>query len=312
MKSNDLQKSPVVWVLAIAALGMLGVSSVAFAAEDDVPATFTLAQADAEKKAEPAPPAPDDSGCPVSVSLAYSVYSDYIFRGVNNSEYPGEGREKPNHQLAVDIGFDLGELGTVTYTAWFEWYAAQKKLTGDGANIQEIDHTIAWGHALTDNIDLTIGVTFFTYPNDKKNTPYSIEYFVLLEHDDSWLWGTEDGVFNPSFFLANDVDEQGGVWMEFAVNHPFELCENLTLTPGWMVAVDACYYRSNNTRFAGDQWSMVIEYDLASALQLPEEVGSLTIAGELYYWNAWGTFSGDGTSDDVLWGGGTIKWGWGG
>lgn len=311
MKSNNLKKMPVVWVLAIAAVGMLGLSSAVFAA-DDVPASFTLAQADSAEEAEPVAAADGGSGCPVSLSLAYSLYSDYIWRGVNLSEYAGEGREKPNHQVAVDVGFDLGELGTLTYRAWFEWYADQKKLTGDGANIQEIDHTIAWGHALTDNTDLTVGMTFYTYPNNKANSPYTIEYFVLLEHDDSWLWGTEDPVLNPSFFMAHDVDALGGVWMEFAVNHPFELCENLTLTPGWMVAVDACYWRDNTTRFAGDEWSLVLEYDLASALQLPESAGSLTLAGELYYWNAWGNFAGEGTSNDELWGGMTVAWGWGG
>ena len=31
---------------------------------------------------------------PWSLGLTYSLYSDYIFRGINFSEYPREGREK--------------------------------------------------------------------------------------------------------------------------------------------------------------------------------------------------------------------------
>jgi hypothetical protein len=79
-----------------------------------------------------------------------------------------------------------------------------------------------------------------------------------------------------------------------------------------MVAVDACYWRDNTTRFAGDQWSLVLEYDIASALQIPKDAGSLTLSGELYWNNPWGNFESEGTAEDVLWGGMTVAWGWGG
>jgi hypothetical protein len=320
------------WVagLALAALIVAGVAPAAKAAATDAfeldyarlvadagdPDNMLLAQADAEEPiTEPAEAAESEGGCPFGVGLTYALYSDYIFRFVNFSEYPGEGREKPNHQLTTDFSYDLGDFGTVGFTAWFEWYAAQAQLNGSSDNTQEIDYTIYWSYGLDAMAtDLTLGVSWYTFPNDKAIN--SFEYFISLEHNDAWMWqalfpDNEDGVLNPSFLFVHDVDEQDGIWMEFAINHPFEVFENFTVTPGWMVAVDHRYW-ADTTRFAGDQWSLVLEYDVGALLQLPESVGSLTVAGELYWNNPWGTLEDDGTAQDVLWGGMSVAWAWGG
>jgi len=47
---------------------------------------------------------------PFSFSLNYALYSDYVFRGINFSEFSREGREKPNHQLTTTVSVDLGPL----------------------------------------------------------------------------------------------------------------------------------------------------------------------------------------------------------
>ncbi len=45
------------------------------------------------------PQAEEPADSPFSLGVTYSLYSDYVWRGINRSEYRGEGREKPNHQL---------------------------------------------------------------------------------------------------------------------------------------------------------------------------------------------------------------------
>ena len=85
------------------------------------------------------------------------------------------------------------------------------------------------------------GVTWYAFPNAKAANTF--EWFIALEHNDAWMWQSvwpdnEDGVLNPSFFLAHDVDLIGGVWIELGLSHGFEICEGLTLTPGWIVAID--------------------------------------------------------------------------
>jgi len=292
--------------------------------EDDgeVP-TLLLAQAESEEPvASREEIAVTDTGSdmdlPVSLSLKYSLYSDYIYRFVNYSEYAGEGREKPNHQLDVDTSLDLGDFGTIGFNTWFEWYAAQDKILASqgGQNLQEVNYIVYWGYSLEDiATDLTIGYKFYHFPNAAP--AHSSEWWFLLEHNDSsmWTWlfpNNEEGVLNPSFFLAHDVDALGGVWMELAVNHTFDIFENFTLTPGVMFAIDACYNRDNTTRFAGDQFSMVAEYDLGSLMNLPDWAGSLSITGELYFNNAWGNFEDDQTGQDEFWGGMSVNWAWGG
>ncbi len=79
-------------------------------------------------------------GCPATFDITYSLSSDYIFRGINRSEYGGEGREKPNHQLTTDLGVDIGQLfgqpagtcGTLEFGTFFEWYRMQKGLNPAG------------------------------------------------------------------------------------------------------------------------------------------------------------------------------------
>jgi hypothetical protein len=264
----------------------------------------------------------DEFSFPISVNLAYSLYSDYIWRFLNLSEYAQEGREKPNHQLAVDFGFSLGDYGTITYGAWFEWYAAQKELTGSGANIQEIDHWYEWSYTIDPIMtDIALGMTYYTFPNN--NAAHTVELYLTLAHNDAWMWkwlfpDNEEGVLNPSFYSAWDVDFVGGLTMEFSFSHDFELFENFTLTPGWMIAVDGGYMTDafgiadNSWTFAGTKYSLAATYDIGNALQIPAWAGDLTISGELYWNNPWSNFEDNGIAQDVFWGGMTMAWSWGG
>ena len=122
----------------------------------------------ADMSEAPAEAKPAEASCPLSFGLSYALYSDYIFRGVNFSEYDGEGREKPNHQVTVSLAYDLGDFGSIGFDTWFEWYAAQKKINPDGGgqNLQEVDYAIWWGYGLEPiATDITLGVTFFQFPN---------------------------------------------------------------------------------------------------------------------------------------------------
>ena len=53
------------------------------------------------KQIDEAPTAKPEEPFPLRISLGYYLYSDYVWRGKNLSEYAGEGREKPNHQMTT-------------------------------------------------------------------------------------------------------------------------------------------------------------------------------------------------------------------
>lgn len=265
---------------------------------------------------------------PFSFGLEYSVYSDYIFRGINLSEYPGEGREKPNHQLSVDVAIDLGllvdreagSLGELSFNTWFEWFAAQEKIdpVHGGQNLQEVDYSIAWSYDIEPIAStLTLGYVFFSLPNaSAANTQ---EWTVALAHNDAWMWkwlwpDNEDGILNPSVFYAMDVvAAQGGSWIELGINHEFQIAENLTLTPGVIVAIDHRYLgpilgtgRGGSTRLAYVQYGLNAGYDLSAALSLPEKVGAWSLSGFLYFNDALGNVEDAGVIQDEFFGGVSI------
>ena len=300
-------------------------NSAQWAAADDAQdgASFTLAQADpgdgevATRSEVESSSSGGGSESPIFFSLDYGIYSDYIWRFVNLSEYASEGREDLNHQLGIAVGGDLGDFGTITFGSWIEWYAGQDQLDAEegGQNAQEIDYTFDWTYTIEAiSTDVSWGLIFYTFPNNKAIN--SLEWYVALAHNDAWMWqglfpDNEDGVLNPTFTLYHDIDAVGGVWMEFALSHEFEIFENFTLTPGWMVAIDAGYWEEEHFKFAGDQWSLVAAYDLFNALQVPEQYGSMSVAAEIYWNNPWGTLEDNGIADDTFWGGVSLSYSWG-
>lgn len=263
---------------------------------------------------------------PFGLGVTYSLYSDYVWRGINLSEYAGEGREKPNHQLDVALDVDLGMLfgqdpgtyGTFTAGGWFEWFAAQKKLDPEkgGQNLQEIDYYLGWAYdveAIATTV--SIGYIFYTFPNATDiNTQ---EWSLGLEHNDAWMWkglwpDNEDGVLNPSFTLYHDVAASGGnaVWMEFGLSHEFELAPNLTATPSWTLGVDHNMYHyiggdphGETTRLANMLWGLDLSYDMSEILRCP-----VTVSGFMYFSDALGSAEDSDFIQDEFFGGISVGW----
>ncbi len=271
-----------------------------------------------------------DESAVLAFGINYAIYSDYIFRGINFSEYAGEGREKLNHQVdawvEVDLGLVLGQdaesLGAVTFGAWFEWYADQEKLDPDSGsqNLQEIDYYVSWAFDV-DEVDstLTLGVNFYTIPNAK---PYNtLEWFFKLEHNDAWMWSwlwpaKEDGVLNPSFTYFQDLElTPGSGWMEFAFSHEFEVSDLVTLTPAYTIAIDHRYLdpvletgKAGSTRLAYVQYGLNIDYDLSKAMSWSDEAGEWTVSGFLYFQDALGNPEHSRLIQDEFYGGVAIDW----
>ncbi len=321
------------------------------------PRPIALAQAEpATEPAEPAAPVAErtdvteeeemEPACPVSLSLTYTLATDYIFRGINFSEHAKEGREKLNHQLSTSLSFDLnalglGDLGTLGFDTWWEWYADQDKINpyAGGNNLQEIDYVIWWSRAFDPiHTDVTVGMTFYAFPNLAKllrsdgargnnNDNKSQDWWFELAHNDAWMWqwlfpDNEDPIISPTFYFAQDFGiGAGAVWMELGFSHEFAVpgIDNLTITPGYSLAADGGLLkrylgRSNpgHLRMAYQQVSLNVDYDLTPILQLPTWAGTVGLNGFLYYNDALGTAESDGTIQDEFWGGFSVNWAWGG
>ena len=284
--------------------------------------------------------------CPATFDITYYVYSDYIFRGINFSEYAGEGREKPNHQMTVALGIDMaqwlghepGSWGTFAFETFFEWYAAQDQLdpVNGGQNLQEVDYILSWCYPLEEiETDLTLGWTYYLFPNlhywlEGDNTGHdnddrTHEWWVLLEHNDAWMWDwwwpeNEEGVLNPSFLFVQDIGTGAGnaMWMELGLSHEFELSPKCTITPSWTLGIDHDYYHhfggaveKNTWRFANMLWGVDLGYDLTELLRIPDGYGSVALGGFLYFSQALGSAEDNGIIRDEFFGGMSIGYSFG-
>lgn len=344
---HERHKRPLAWLACLLLIGSCSTAAMAVEAADEVVPPLMLAQA-AEGDAPPMTEAPVsiqetvtadeevEPALPISLAVSYYYLSDYVWRGINFSDHATEHGEQANHQLTTSIAWDTGDYGTIGFDTFFEWYADQKKINPyGGQNLQEVDYVLWWGYSIEPiATDVTVGITWYVYPNLAKllrqdgargnnNDDRTTEWWFSLEHNDAWMWkwlfpDNEDGVLNPSFFFAQDFGiGAGAVWMEFGISHEFEIVENLTITPGYLVAVDGGVLRrylgvpnADHLRFAYDQWSLDVTYDLTPILQLPKWAGSISVSGLLYFNNALGTAVKE--IDDELYGGLAVNWAWGG
>ncbi len=299
------------------------------ASEAPVRPSAMLAEDSDDAAEAPDPVAEEQAGIDKAFSfgVSYTVVSDYIFRGINFSEHATEGREKLNHQVTTSLGVDLaalgiGPFGSIHFDTFFEWYADQKKISGDGANIQEIDYLVYWSYDIEQiGTSMSIGWTRYDFPNA---TAFDTdEWFISLEHNDAWMWkwlfpDNEDGVLNPSFFLAHDFDIASGVWMEVAISHDFVCPQipHLTMTPGLKLGIDAGWAGpltgadGHDTRLAFLEYNVSVAYALSEALGLPDAYGDISLSTFLAFSDAFAEGGSAGIFRDEFYGGFGISWDW--
>jgi hypothetical protein len=336
----------VVWLLVIPAAGADNARS-----PGDTPSSFSLRPVEVDNvilaQAE-TPSQPTDQttlqreevratettepALPLRIALSYGLYSDYVWRARNLSEYTHEAREKPNHQMNTSIAWITKEFGTFGFDTFFEWYAAQRMVNpyAYGDNLQEVDFVIWWSYPIQAiATDVRLSYTYDIFPNQARRLESDAEpgnnnddrtqyWTMILTHNDAWMWKwlwpeNEGGILNPTFLFSHDFGTLAGVWMEFGFSHPFPVpgIDNLTITPGWKIFTD-CNYWSPGFKLAGDQWALVAAYDLTPILQLPKWAGRFVIQGELYFNNAFGTMEDNDVLHDEFWGGTSVHWIWGG
>lgn len=276
---------------------------------------------------------------PLGFSLEYTLVSDFVWRGMNLSEYPGEGREKPNHQLCATMELDttdiLGEgtyFGTLGGSVWFQWYAAQQRLTPwADTNLQEVDFGVSWTYEI-DTINTSVELGWLAYhfpPYRRSGSPESdvsstCEVYAKVSFDDSLIFGRS--LFNPYIAYYHDMDLVKAGWFELGVSHDFELSQlgmddmpvlkDITITPSVVLGISHRFYDKGDvgsansvaTRLGNLEYGLDITYDLSGALGMPQKYGTLSIGGFINFSQAFHNTSPD--INDVLYGGMTLGYSW--
>ncbi len=270
---------------------------------------------------------------PIGFSIDYTLVTDYIWRGINLSEYAGEGRERLNHQMTTGFSIDtkplLGtDLGTIAGSVWFEWYAGQDdaEFGGGAHHLQEVDYTLSWSYDIP-KLPLAVELGWIAYQFPwlgGDDGQWTHEVYATLSLDDSCIFGKP--ILNPYVSYYLDVDDVRGSWIEIGVSHDFPLAEcglgntpvlkDVTLTPSLVLGIDHRYYdkvglgggSGTSTRLGNLQYGLDAVLDLSSLLGIPEKYGSLSLTGFLYYSQAFHDES--PAVNDEFWGGVTIGYEW--
>ncbi|RPI62795.1 MAG: hypothetical protein EHM48_03535 [Planctomycetaceae bacterium] len=246
---------------------------------------------------------------PLSFSMSYMLMSDYIWRGINLSEYPHEGREKANNQMYINVEYDLKPFGAVGANFFFEFFEAQPKLTPwSDTHLQEIDYNPYWKYPVAP-IDMTFETGWIAYsfpPYSKSGSPdhslqYTNEWYVKFSFDDSKWFSQPKPVLSPYFALYQDVGLTGGaLWAELGVSHAFDLkdspklatspiLKNVSITPSAVLGAQHDFYHGlglvdhDTTKLANINWVLDISYNLSEALNLPPSAGKFTVGPYLGY-----------------------------
>ncbi len=201
---------------------------------------------------------------PLTLSIDYTLVSDYIWRGINlsdasrkNGATHNEGRRWPNQQMTTGAELDLGKFGRVGGSLWFEWYCGQEYMTPDDGDktLQEIDYTVYYGYTIEQiGLDIELGFIWYEFPRARSDADSTQELYTKLSYDDSKLFrmlglDVKEPVLNPYLFIAWDLDlARGGSYYEFGLSHDFvlqdlgmkdlPLLKNMTVTPAWSMSWD--------------------------------------------------------------------------
>ncbi len=255
----------------------------------------------------------------LQLRVNYTIASDYVFRGVNFSEYAGEGREDLVHQLTIGMEQQIGQWWGVGAKFFFSWFAGADKLYHSGRNIQEIRYTpYVYGDIKQINSRVLIGMDFFNYPTYRKGHRHDYEWWVQVCHNDAWMWkwlwpDNNKGVLNPFIFVAQNLNEAGGgIAGLLGIKHNFSVpgVEALTLVPQFSVAADNRFVSrlltsKRTTNMLYMNWGFSAVYDISKALKLKPAFGRITLSGSIYYSQALADYI-----HDELYGGMNIGWSW--
>lgn len=255
----------------------------------------------------------------LTLSANYYFWSDYIFRGVNMTEYAGEGREKPSNQMDVGGEYKFTKVFGLGGKFFASWAVADNAMWGNDRNIQELRYS-PYVFADIEQIysRVMIGVNFFNYPNAPSGKNDDMEWYVQVCHNDAWMWkalwpDNKKGVLNPFLFVAQNVDEaEGGMAALLGISHPFDVpyIKYLTWTPQLSIAADhrligKLVADKPTTKMLFINYGMTLTYNIARALKLPPAVGDITVSGNLYYSEAFAEYL-----HDELYGGLQVGWAW--
>jgi len=268
----------------------------------------------------PGPPREEDgvNQGGVNFNLRVSYLTDYVYRGIDQSERlasldnlgapasaPPSGHEDaPNLQFDGFLKLNLGRLPHPVAGVFVNIYNDDPI-----SRFQEIRPYFGFDWNLKP-LRVQAGQISYVYPErENLNTQ---EVWASVTFDDSRLWRTERPVFSPYGYVAYDYDLYDALYAEAGVRHEFELEDTgIMLTAVADVAyvlnhdlfTDANSPKANDTGFQHYDLGLIGSYSLNKLMGIPRRYGQWTMNGYLYYTDG---INEGLLADTQLWGGVSI------
>ena len=162
----------------------------------------------------------DTSGFKVEASM--DVLSDYVWRGtICNGN--------PVWQPSVTLGYDAGDLGSVSANVWQSYDLTHKRGTFNNSRracgLQEIDYTLSYANTLGP-VGVEVGHIWYTFPNNSGASDQDLYATVAYKND--IVTPSASAYWNYSDSANTDVSS---VYFSFGLSRDFNPIDKLTLTP---------------------------------------------------------------------------------
>jgi hypothetical protein len=251
----------------------------------------------------------------VNFALRVSYLTDYVYRGIDQSERLAHIDETGAFNPTADVGAEDAPNLQFDGSLQLNLGRLPHPVAGVFANVfnddpvsrfQEIRPYFGFDWDLRP-LRIQAGQISYIFPErEDLNTN---EIWASITFDDSRLWRTERPLLAPYIYAAYDYDLYDGVYLEAGVRHQFELED----TGVMVTAVADVAYVVNNVQFADLTSSrpddtgfqhydvgLIGSLSLNRVLSIPRRYGQWTLDGMLYYTD--GVDSGL-RADTQVWGG---------
>jgi hypothetical protein len=243
-----------------------------------------------------------------NIDLKVTYLSDYIYRGVNQSDFIGDvtgrsAQSRANFQFDGKLEFNLDK-----FPHPFIGIFANVLDSDPISNFQEVRPYFGMEWRVRPFV-FEVGNNIYSYPD--RSALNTGELYARIKLDDSVILRRDEPLLSPYIYAAYDYDNYNGWYFEAGVSHEFVI-EKTGIT---ITAVANVAYVLGHGAFAGPtgrdtgfqhyEVGLIGRYSLNEVLNIPQRFGRWSING---YVNYTGQIADNLRAEDAVWGGAGIEW----
>jgi hypothetical protein len=278
----------------------LAMTLLSIPARAESPESFSLLPDDDSVYAPPSRPTEEQGSNQggVNLDLTFAYMSDYIYRGVDHTDFPGRAK-KPDVQFDGKVEFNTGKLPHPFVGIFASIY--------DNDPVSRFQEIRPFGGFIWTIRPVIIETALNSYIYPEREKFNTAEVYLKLTFDDSFIFKTEQPVFSPYVYAAYDYDKNNGYYYEAGMKHDFVIQDTgITLTLAGDVAyishIQDMFIYVNQKTYGWQHYDvgLIGTYQLNQFLHVARRYGDINLQGYLWYTDG---LNHEMTHIDKVWGG---------